>query len=54
MHIIELSTLYKNVINHTSIKGHFGSQGQKTEVKLQTTSYDKSNSVNVLVLGKHA
>ena len=37
-----------------SIRGHLGSQGSKNEVKLQTTSNDESNSVNVLVLGKHA
>ena len=40
-------------INHRSIKGHLGTEGSKNEVKLQTTSNDKSNGVNVLVLGKH-
>ena len=46
--------LSTKVINHRSIRGHLGSQGSKNEVKLQTISNDKSNSVNVLMLGKHA
>ena len=46
--------LSSKVINHWSIRGHLGSLGSKNKVKLQTTSNENSNSVNVLVLGKHA
>ena len=51
--ILTSFVLSTKVINERSIKGHLGLQGSKNEVKLQTTSNDKSNSVNMLVLGKH-
>ena len=44
-----LSTISSQV-NQRSL----GVTGVKNEVKLQTTSNDKSNNVNVLVLGTHA
>ena len=53
MHMNKLDILYKNLFPCRSIWGRLESQ-VKNWVKLQKTSNDKSNSVNVLVLNKHA
>ena len=63
MHTNKLCTLYKKYqsqVNQRSFrvtgvkKNKNKTKKKQNEVKLQTTSNDKSNSVNVLVLGKHA